>query len=70
VVVGESTVAAGYTRAFRWTSATGMKDLSSLYPVGSGSYFQYANAVSADGLHVVGYGYNRSKSRYEAYSTN
>jgi probable HAF family extracellular repeat protein len=72
VVVGESTVAAGYTRAFRWTAATGMQNLSSLYggSIGSGSYLQYANAISGDGLHVVGYGYNRQTSRYEAYSTN
>jgi hypothetical protein len=60
------------TRAFKWTAATGMKDLSSLYAgsIGSGSFLQYANAVSADGLHVTGWGYNRKTSRYGGYSTN
>jgi len=26
--------------------------------------------VSGDGVHVVGYGYNRSRNRYEAYCTH
>jgi probable HAF family extracellular repeat protein len=69
-VVGDASTASGSSRAFRWTLAGGMKDLSAAYSVGSGSYFQYANAISADGLRVVGYGYNRQKSRYEAYATN
>jgi hypothetical protein len=49
-----------------------MKSLSSLYAgsLGSGSWFVYANAISGDGHHVVGWGYNRRNSRYEAYSTN
>jgi hypothetical protein len=49
-----------------------MQSLSTLYSgsIGSGSYLTYANAVSADGLHVVGYGYNRRNARYEAYLTN
>ena len=38
--------------------------------VGSGSYLQYTNAVSGDGVHVVGYGYNRSRNRCEAYCTH
>jgi len=70
VVVGDSSISTGSARAFRWKASTGMQNLSTLYPAGSGSYLQWANAVSGDGLHVVGYGYNRSKSRYEAYSTN
>ena len=47
-----------------------MQNLSTAYPAGSGSYLIYANAVSADGAKVVGYGYNKSKNRYEAYTTN
>jgi len=60
------------TRAFRWTPANRMQSLSTLYSgsIGSGSYLTYANAVSADGLHVGGYGYNRRNARYEAYLTN
>ena len=72
VVVGESNTSTGLRRAFRWTAATGMRNLTTMYSsgVGSGSYLQYANAVSGDGVHVVGYGYNRSRNRYEAYCTH
>jgi probable HAF family extracellular repeat protein len=71
-VVGDAADSTGQRRAFEWTAATGMKSLSSLSAsgIGSGSYFVYANAISGDAHHVVGWGYNRSKSRYEAYSTN
>jgi uncharacterized membrane protein len=34
-----------------------MHNLSAIGSLGSGSYFVYANAISADGLHIVGYGY-------------
>jgi len=49
-----------------------MQNLSTIYSgsIDSGSYFVFANAISADGLHVVGYGYNRRNLRYEAFSTN
>jgi hypothetical protein len=49
-----------------------MQNLSSSYSgsLGSGSYLVYANAVSADGLHIVGYGYNRRNNGYGGYSTN
>jgi hypothetical protein len=49
-----------------------MQNLSAVYggSIGSGSYFVYANAISSDRVHVVGYGYNRRNARYEAYSTN
>ena len=72
VVVGDSADASGQSRAFRWTAASGMKDLSSLYSasIGSGSYLAFANAISADGQHIVGYGYNRRNARYEAFMTN
>lgn len=71
VIVGESSNASGTLRAFKWTAATGMKDLSTIYAgsIGSGSYLQYANAVSADGLRITGYGYNRSAGRYSGYLT-
>lgn len=72
VIVGRSTTGGTGERAFRWTAATGMRNLTTMYSggVGSGSYLQYANAVSGDGVHVVGYGYNRSRNRYEAYCTH
>jgi probable HAF family extracellular repeat protein len=72
VVVGDATTGGGLRRAFRWTASTGMQNLSTTYSgsVGSGSYLVYANAVSADGLHVVGYGYNKKTNRWEAYYTN
>jgi probable HAF family extracellular repeat protein len=70
VVVGDASTSSGARRAFRWTASTGMQNLSTTYSVGSGSYLVYANAVSADGLHVVGYGYNRNTNRWEAYYTN
>ncbi len=49
-----------------------MKNLSTIYAssLGSGSFLVYANAVSADGLRIVGYGYNRKNNRYGGYSTN
>ena len=72
VVVGDAPDASGQTRAFRWTAAGGMKSLSTIYAgsIGSGSYFAFANAISADGGHVAGYGYNQRARRYEAFSTN
>ena len=71
IVVGDAQDSTGASRAFRWT-ATGMQNLSSVYAgsIGSGSYLAYANAISADGRRIVGYGYNRRTARYEAYSTN
>ena len=69
-VVGDAADSTGSTRAFEWTAAGGMKNLTSLYAAGSGSFFVYANAISGDGQHVVGWGYFRRNSRYEAYSTN
>jgi probable HAF family extracellular repeat protein len=72
VVVGDSSLASGARRAFRWTASGGMKSLSATYSgsIGSGSYLIYANAVSGDGVHVVGYGYNKRTNRYEAYCTH
>jgi len=72
IVVGDAQDASGQSRAFRWTAATGMKSLSALYSgsIGSGSYLAFANGISADGQHVVGYGYNQRNARYEAFVTN
>jgi probable HAF family extracellular repeat protein len=71
VLVGDSSTSSGARRAFRWAPSTGIQNLSFTYSrsVGSGSYL-YANAVSADDLHAVGYGYNKKTNRWEAYYTN
>jgi len=70
VVVGDASTAGGASHAFRWTAATGMKDLSTLYAGTGSSYLSSANAVSSDGAHVVGYGYNSNARTYQAYETN
>jgi probable HAF family extracellular repeat protein len=72
VVVGDATISGGQTRAFRWTASGGIQNLSTTYggSIGSGSYLAYANAISANGLRIVGYGYNRRNNRYEAFMTN
>jgi probable HAF family extracellular repeat protein len=72
VAVGDAQDASGQSRAFRWMTPGGMQNLSTSYAgaIGSGSYLLFANAISADGHHIVGYGYNRKKSRYEGYVTN
>jgi probable HAF family extracellular repeat protein len=58
VVVGVAENAAGYSRAFRWTAALGMKDLCTLGAVWSGAW-----GVSADGSVVVGAAYNAARQR-------
>jgi uncharacterized membrane protein len=47
-----------------------MQNLSTLYAGSGGSYLSNANAISADGVHVVGYGYNRQKGSYGGFETN
>jgi probable HAF family extracellular repeat protein len=56
VVVGWAENAAGFYRAFRWTSSGGMQDLGTLGGGGS-----WANGVSADGAVVVGGSYNAAR---------
>src|SRR5439155_4789214 len=36
--------------------------------IGSGSFFETAYAISANGSTIVGWGYNRQNLRYEAFS--
>ncbi|WP_072680844.1 autotransporter domain-containing protein [Arcobacter sp. LA11] len=50
VIVGQSNLLSGEYRAFRWTQAGGMVDLGVL----TGGNYSDANAVSGDGLTVVG----------------
>ena len=67
VIVGDSDTSSGL-RAFRWTAATGMKNLSTLYSVGSGSYL-ISRPVSADGLRITGYGHNAQTRWHYGYVT-
>ena len=70
VVVGDAADPIGAARAFRWTAATGMQNLTTIYTgaIGSGSFFETAYAISANGSTIVGWGYNRQNLRYEAFS--
>ena len=70
VVVGDAADASGQSRAFRWSAATGMQNLSTIYAGSSGSYLSNANAISADGAHVVGYRHNQRKGSYGGFETN
>ena len=53
VVVGTARNSDGFPRAFRWTAATGMRDLGTL-----GGFLSRGTAVSADGQTIVGYSSN------------
>ena len=55
VVVGYTSNAAGYYRAFRWTAAGGMQDLGDF-----GYTYAVAYGASADGSVVVGEAWNAS----------
>jgi probable HAF family extracellular repeat protein len=68
VVVGWAQNASGQLRAFRWTE-NGIEDLSQTYAylLSGGSYFIAAHEVSEDGRYIVGYGYNATSRRYEAF---
>jgi probable HAF family extracellular repeat protein len=57
-VVGSSWVdSSGTVRAFLWSSSTGMVDLNTLIPSGSGWTLSVANAIN-DAGQIVGYGTN------------
>jgi uncharacterized membrane protein len=55
VVVGYGTIADGSSRATVWTSSTGMRNLNSLIPAGSGWVLINANAINKLG-QITGYG--------------
>jgi probable HAF family extracellular repeat protein len=69
VVVGRTRNAAGQDRAFRWTAAGGMEDLNLTYAhlLIDGSELLSADAISPDGRHIVGQGYNAATGREEAF---
>jgi len=69
VVVGWARNAAGYQRAFRWTPSRGMEDLNATYAslLTPGSELWDAQAISPNGRYIVGWGYNASRGRGEAF---
>jgi probable HAF family extracellular repeat protein len=69
VVVGWAENAAGERRAFRWTASGGMEDLNRTYAslLTNGSELVWARAISPDGRYIVGWGYNATTRRYEAF---
>ena len=69
VVVGVADNAAGQARAFRWTTPGGMENLNVAYAslLPFGSYLSEAYGISPDERYIVGYGYNASTRRNEAF---
>ena len=69
VVVGWAENAAGQRRPFRWTASGGMEDLNRTYAslLTNGSELVWARAISPDGRYIVGWGYNATTRRYEAF---
>lgn len=67
--VGWSHNASGQRRAFRWTPAHGMEDLTAVYQnlLSSGSYLEAARDITPDGRYIVGWGYNAATGRTEAF---
>jgi probable HAF family extracellular repeat protein len=69
VVVGWAEKAVWQGRAFRWTASGGMEDLNTTYAslLTNGSELVWARAISPDGRYIVGWGYNATTRRYEAF---
>lgn len=69
IVVGWSRNSAGQGRAFRWTPANGMEDLSEVYRafLSPGSYLEGAYDISPNGRYIVGLGYNAATGREEGF---
>ncbi len=68
-VVGVAYDTNGNSTAFLWTALYGMTDLNNLYSslLVDGSRLLAARALSADGRFIVGYGYNATADRGEAF---
>lgn len=70
-VSGDGAIVVGSSdgRAYRWTQATGMQNLNTVYAslLADGSRLESANAVSPDGRFIVGRGYNAATQRTEAF---
>jgi uncharacterized membrane protein len=72
VIIGFSTTPRGEWRAVRWqlnTATTQVEDLNQTYAalLTGGSVLRSANAFSANGRYIVGWGYNAATRRDEAF---
>jgi uncharacterized membrane protein len=72
VIIGFSTTPSGERRAVRWqlgTATTQVEDLNQTYAalLTDGSVLRSANAFSANGRYIVGWGYNAATGRDEAF---
>jgi len=72
IIVGFSTTPSGERRAVRWrldTATTQVEDLNQTYAalLTDGSVLRSANAFSANGRYIVGWGYNAATRRNEAF---
>jgi len=72
VIIGFSTTPSGERRAVRWqlgTATTQVEDLNQTYAalLTNGSVLRSANAFSANGRYIVGWGYNAATGRDEAF---
>lgn len=72
VIIGFSSRPNGERRAVRWrldTATTQVEDLNQTYAalLTDGSVLRSANAFSANGRYIVGWGYNAATGRTEAF---
>jgi probable HAF family extracellular repeat protein len=70
IIVGTAQNADWNWRAFRWTlSNNALEDLNTTYAslLTGGSYLSSAQAISPDGRYIVGYGWNATTRRNEAF---
>jgi thermitase len=69
IAVGWAHNASGQRRAFRWTQARGMEDLTMTYArlLSPGSFLEVAYDITPDGRFIVGHGYNAATGRQEAF---
>ena len=68
IVVGSYTDPDRREVAFRWTTTCGFENLNQVYAhLLNGSRLEYASDISADGRYIVGWGYNATTRRREAF---
>ncbi len=69
IAVGETSLLHGGHHALRWRVGMSVEDLNATYAslLADGSLLQSANATSANGRFIVGYGINASTRRTEAF---
>ena len=69
IIVGWAEDSGYESRAFRWRAGVGMENLNTVFAglLTDGSLLYEARAISPDGLHIVGYGYNAATERDEGF---